>query len=139
MLRLRDVVFAFDIAEADHVLGEWLAAAADRPEDGWTRSELEAHMRTEHSTFTWLLEPMLERAGFEIREASYSANRVFAAYVCVKRYSARATGLRGRLPLPARLGRHQPDDRVRDAGGERDHRDDEERDADQSERRGHGP
>jgi len=27
---------------------------------------------------------MLERCGFEIRGAEYSANRVFAAYVCVK-------------------------------------------------------
>jgi RNA polymerase primary sigma factor len=44
------------------------------------REELEAHLREEHSTFTWLLEPMLERAGFEIVGASFSASRVFAAY-----------------------------------------------------------
>jgi hypothetical protein len=30
------------------------------------------------------LEPMLERAGFEIRPAVYGADQVSAAYVCVK-------------------------------------------------------
>jgi hypothetical protein len=51
--------------------------------EGWTRAELEAHVRDEHSTFTWLLEPVLERAGFEIREAERSS--AYAAYVCVRR------------------------------------------------------
>jgi ubiquinone/menaquinone biosynthesis C-methylase UbiE len=85
ILRLRDLVFAFDPGEADRALEAWLANAAERPEEGWTRSELERHLREEHSTFTWLLEPMVERAGFEIREASYAPPRIYAAYVCVKR------------------------------------------------------
>ncbi len=38
-------------------------------------------MRDEHSTFTWLLEPTIERAGFVIEEAEHSADGVFAAYV----------------------------------------------------------
>lgn len=29
----------------------------------------EEHVRDEHSTFTWLLEPMIERAGFAIEQA----------------------------------------------------------------------
>jgi SAM-dependent methyltransferase len=84
VLRLRDIAFAFDPGAAESFLGAWLAAAPDRPEEGWTRTELEAHLREEHSTFTWLLEPMLERAGFEIVEADYGSFRVFAAYVCRK-------------------------------------------------------
>ena len=37
VLRLRDLVFACDLAEADAVVEHWLeAAAADRPQDGWT-------------------------------------------------------------------------------------------------------
>ena len=83
-LRLRDLVFAFDPAEAERFIGAWLAAAPTRSEDGWTRSELEAHLRSEHSTFSWLLEPMLERAGFVIEEAEYGSERVFASYLCVK-------------------------------------------------------
>ena len=83
VLRLRDLVFSFPPAEAERFISRWLATAAERPEDGWTRPELESHLRDEYSTFTWLLEPMLERAGFEIREAEYDRGGIFAAYVCV--------------------------------------------------------
>jgi len=84
-LRLRDLVFAFDPAAAERFIGAWLAAAPRRSEEGWTRSELEAHLRDEYSTFTWILEPMLERAGFVIEEAEYGSQRTFASYLCVKR------------------------------------------------------
>jgi SAM-dependent methyltransferase len=82
VLRLRDLVFAFDPGDADRWIPDWLAGGAERREDGWTRSELESHLRDEHSTFTWLLEPMLERAGFEIRDAEYAPGKMYAAYVC---------------------------------------------------------
>ena len=54
-------------------------------EHGWTRDELAEHVRDEHSTFTWLLEAMIERAGFDIIDATYSASGVFARYLCKKR------------------------------------------------------
>jgi SAM-dependent methyltransferase len=84
LLRLRDLVFSFDPDEAGPIIEAWLARAPKRPEEGWTRSELEEHVREEHSTFSWLLEPMLERAGFAIRDASYSETRTYAAYLCTK-------------------------------------------------------
>ena len=84
LLRLRDIVFSFDPDEADHAIDRWLAAAPERAEDVWTRSELEAHLRTEYSTFTWVLEPMIERCGFSIREAHYSQAGTFADYLCVR-------------------------------------------------------
>lgn len=84
VLRLRDLVFSCGPDEVEAVVDAWLAAAPERPEHGWTRAELETHLRTEHSTFSWLLEPMLERAGFSIREAEYGAGRTHAAYVCVR-------------------------------------------------------
>jgi SAM-dependent methyltransferase len=82
-LFLRDLVFSFDPGEAEEAIEAWLAGAAEHASAGWTRAELEAHVREEHSTFTWLLEPLLERAGFGIREAERSA--AYAAYVCVRR------------------------------------------------------
>jgi len=86
ILRLRDLVFAFDLPEARARVAEWIdATAAERPEDGWTRDELEEHVRDEHSTFSWLLEPMLERAGFEIADVDYGRLGVYAAYTCVRR------------------------------------------------------
>jgi ubiquinone/menaquinone biosynthesis C-methylase UbiE len=85
VLRLRDLVFAFGPTEADRFIEEWLAGAPSHPDDGWTRTELEQHLREEHSTFSWLLEPMLEHAGFEIRDVSYDSSRLYGAYVCAKR------------------------------------------------------
>jgi SAM-dependent methyltransferase len=84
ILRLRDLVFSFQPGEAMVAIEAWLAGAAEHPAEGWTRSELEEHVRDEHSTFAWLLEPMLTRAGFEIREVEHR-DGVYAAYVCVNR------------------------------------------------------
>jgi ubiquinone/menaquinone biosynthesis C-methylase UbiE len=82
-LRLWDVVYGFDAAEAPSVLERWFASApSDAVDEGWTRAELEEHVRDEHSTFAWLLEPMIERAGFTIEDSTASADRMFARYVC---------------------------------------------------------
>jgi ubiquinone/menaquinone biosynthesis C-methylase UbiE len=84
VLRLRDLVYNFEPHEAGDFFEPWLANAPATPDRGWTRAELETHIRTEYSTFTWLLEPMLERAGFSIEERDTSA-RLYAAYTCVRR------------------------------------------------------
>jgi ubiquinone/menaquinone biosynthesis C-methylase UbiE len=85
VLRLRDLVYSFDLGQVDEVFEAWLAGAAKDAAFGWTRDELEVHIRTEFSTFSWLLEPMLERAGFAIEEVSHDPKRVYSAYTCVKR------------------------------------------------------
>jgi SAM-dependent methyltransferase len=84
ILRLRDLVYSFEPGDAEDAIETWLAGAPEDPSAGWTRPELEEHVREEHSTFTWLLEPMLERTGFEIREVDYRGT-TYAAYVCVHR------------------------------------------------------
>jgi ubiquinone/menaquinone biosynthesis C-methylase UbiE len=85
MLRLSDVVYGFEPAEAEACLERWMSeTASEAVEGGWTRAELEEHVRDEHSTFTWLLEPMIERAGFVIEQAEYSEDRIVARYRCVK-------------------------------------------------------
>jgi hypothetical protein len=82
---LRDVVYSFEAHQAEQTFERWFAEAATDPAEGWTQADLEEHVRDEHSTFTWLLEPMLERAGFEIRDRSLSATRTYAAYTCIRR------------------------------------------------------
>jgi SAM-dependent methyltransferase len=82
---LRDLVYSFELTEADAVIGAWLSRAPDQPAAGWTAAELATHVREEYSTYSWLLEPMLLRAGFDISEAEYSTSRTFARYVCIKR------------------------------------------------------
>ena len=85
VLRLSDVVYGFEPAETEARLEQWMTQlASDDVEGGWTRAELEEHVRDEHSTFTWLLEPMIEKVGFTIEHAEYSDDGIFAHYRCVK-------------------------------------------------------
>jgi ubiquinone/menaquinone biosynthesis C-methylase UbiE len=81
VLRLWDVIYNFSLSEAEHRLNEWCATISDDVEVGWTRTDIEEYIRDEHSTFTWLCEPMLERSGFKIEDASYSPDGLFARYV----------------------------------------------------------
>jgi ubiquinone/menaquinone biosynthesis C-methylase UbiE len=85
VLRLSDVVYSFEPADAEQCIEAWITEtmAAD-VEGGWTRAELAEHVRDEHSTFTWLLEPMIERAGLEIVASDHDASGVLARYVCRK-------------------------------------------------------
>ena len=81
MLVLRDLVYEFEPAETDDRIEEWLDGAAPDPAEGWTRHELEEHVRSEHSTFAWLLEPLLAHAGFEILDRDVRGG-IYATYVC---------------------------------------------------------
>jgi SAM-dependent methyltransferase len=83
-LRLHDLIFSFDPREGEHIIEAWLASAVEQPERGWTRTEIEKDVREEHITFSWLLEPMLERAGFTIQDARHHASRCYSAYTCVR-------------------------------------------------------
>jgi ubiquinone/menaquinone biosynthesis C-methylase UbiE len=83
VLRLWDVVYGFEPGEAETRIEAWCATGGgpEEVESGWSRAELEEHVRDEHSTFTWLLEPMIERAGFTIESAERSEDGIFARYV----------------------------------------------------------
>jgi ubiquinone/menaquinone biosynthesis C-methylase UbiE len=81
VLRLWDVVYDFAPAEAEARIEAWCATGGDTVEAEWSRAELEEHVRDEHSTFTWLLEPMIARSGFEIAHAEHSEDGIFAKYL----------------------------------------------------------
>jgi len=81
ILRVRDLVFDFDPDEADEFIPAWMEGGVDDPRRGWTPDELAEHVRLEFSTYRWLFEPMLERAGFEILTVEY-ARRAYGAYTC---------------------------------------------------------
>jgi ubiquinone/menaquinone biosynthesis C-methylase UbiE len=82
LLRVRDLLFGCEVDEVSAVVERWLDGAAQDSSVGWTRSELETHLREEHSTFTWLFEAMLRHAGFDILEADFHASRMYAADTC---------------------------------------------------------
>jgi hypothetical protein len=41
------------------------------------------HIKDEHSTFSWIMEGMLERAGFKLESRNYK-NSFITAYLCTK-------------------------------------------------------
>jgi ubiquinone/menaquinone biosynthesis C-methylase UbiE len=84
VLRLRDLVYDFQPSQAEEVFGRWLDDAADDPAWGYTSADFAEHIRTEHSTFRWLLEPMLAATGFEIVTAEFRGS-VYGAYTCRRR------------------------------------------------------
>lgn len=84
VLRVRDLFLSCRVDEVHGVVEAWLRGAAEHSEQGWTRAELETHLREEYSTFTWLFEPMLQQAGFEIHDATYSESRIYAGYTCMR-------------------------------------------------------
>jgi SAM-dependent methyltransferase len=81
IFRLWDVAYSFDPNEAEERIEAWCAPYGDEVERDWARWEIEEHVRDEHSTFTWLLERMLERTGFSVEVAEYSADGFDARYL----------------------------------------------------------
>jgi hypothetical protein len=78
------VVDLVDPGEAQVFHQAWLDSAPSDLARGWTWAQLAEHVRTELSTFTWFFEPMLERAGFEVRARLLSDDGISAAYTCVR-------------------------------------------------------
>ena len=81
IFRLWDVAYHFSPDEAEERVEEWCAPHGDEVDGDWARWEMEEHVRDEHSTFTWLLEPMFERTGFSIEAADYSDDGFDARYL----------------------------------------------------------
>jgi len=81
VLRLWDVVYSFDPADAEDRIEAWCATGSAPDAGGWSRAELEEHVRDEHSTYSWLLEAMMRRTGFTIEDAEYSEDGIFARYL----------------------------------------------------------
>jgi FkbM family methyltransferase len=84
VLRLRDLVFDCEPSEIEPVIDRWMANAASDPARGYTANDFASHLRTEHSTMRWLLEPMLDHAGFDIVSVEYRV-RVYGTYTCIRR------------------------------------------------------
>lgn len=86
VLRLRDLVFDFAPAEAEERIDAWMSGAVHDPAAGWTAEELAEHVRSEFSTYSWLLDSLLDRTGFDILERSFRRS-AYGAYTCRRRSS----------------------------------------------------
>ena len=77
---LRDVVFSFKAEHYESSVESWFQRMQEK--SGFSREDCEAHVREEYSTYTWVLEGFLERAGFQIVEKSCPGPE-YAEYICV--------------------------------------------------------
>lgn len=82
-LYLRDVVYSFDIDDSIQAIDTWIDTVASSGDDGFSHEEFEAHVREEFSTFGWIIEGLLQRTGFKIEKAEYTAP-TYANYLCIK-------------------------------------------------------
>jgi putative AdoMet-dependent methyltransferase len=81
-LCLRDVVYSFDPAEHGEFLDEFISKAAEKAGHQFA-SSISEHVRNEYSTMDWIMQGMIERAGFRIEKAKYSQG-FFALYLCTR-------------------------------------------------------
>ncbi|MBF2047636.1 MAG: class I SAM-dependent methyltransferase [Elainella sp. C42_A2020_010] len=84
---LWDTVFSFPPSEFQAHIQTWMARAAIPMGEGWTVTDFETHVRDEYTTFSWILERMLEETGFVI-ETVERASSVITAYTCRKKCSS---------------------------------------------------
>jgi SAM-dependent methyltransferase len=84
ILRLHALIYDFQPSEAEDVFGPWLDGAASDPTAGYTCEDYATHIRTEHSTFRWLFEPVLTAVGLEIVTVDF-VRSLYGAYTCVRR------------------------------------------------------
>ena len=81
-LCLRDVVYSFNPAEHGKFLDEFISKAAEKAGPQFA-SSISDHVKNEYSTMDWVMQGMIERAGFEIERTSHS-HGFFALYLCMK-------------------------------------------------------
>jgi len=82
VLYLRDVVFRFEPGRYAEVFDKWVGDVAETFGEECMSAQAESHIRREFSTFGWIMEGLLTRAGFEVEQADYSER--LAAYLCRK-------------------------------------------------------
>jgi ubiquinone/menaquinone biosynthesis C-methylase UbiE len=80
-LYVSDVVFSFPIEEYEAQFNGWI--------DWWNETvgpemvpHAERHIREKYSTFGWIMEGLLTRAGFRIDKVDY--DEIIAEYLCIK-------------------------------------------------------
>jgi putative AdoMet-dependent methyltransferase len=81
-LYLFDVVFRSDMAGYETRFDGWIQSMAEKVGAEFA-AEAETHIRDEYSTFDWIMEGLLNRAGFQIDHAEYM-DGFSAAYLCTK-------------------------------------------------------
>lgn len=76
---LHDVVFSFDTRNFEKAVEDWI----NQSNDDRMRKNMSKHISEEFSTTNWIMEGLIEHAGFSIEFQEYKSD-FFASYLCVK-------------------------------------------------------
>jgi len=80
---LFDVIFSFPVERYEAAAAQFVDAMSGQM--GPTgQSEPATHIRDEYSTYSWIMEGLIERAGFRIDNVNYT-NEFLAGYLCTKK------------------------------------------------------
>ncbi|MCI0713143.1 MAG: methyltransferase domain-containing protein [Chloroflexi bacterium] len=85
ILYLKDIIYSFPVSTYQDTINQWIKDVAKPADKGFTRQEFELHVREEFSTFSWIIENMLTRTGFEILESD-TRNPTYGEFIAVKRW-----------------------------------------------------
>jgi putative AdoMet-dependent methyltransferase len=78
---LGDVIFSFGVDEITRKLEDWINYSKNIDDEFY--KDTITHIKKEYSTFTWIIEGMLDRVGFQFKKLNESNN--FIAYLCQKK------------------------------------------------------
>lgn len=81
-LCLRDVVFGFGIKDHERLIENYISRASEKMGDEFA-GRIAAHVKNEYSTMDWIMEGMIERAGFKLEKKDYQDGFI-GAYFCTK-------------------------------------------------------
>ncbi len=79
---LKDVVYSLPVERVNESIEEWIRGIGAGAGATMAR-QARVHVRDEYSTYEWIMEEMLYRAGFYIESAEYN-EEFLAEYVCIK-------------------------------------------------------
>ena len=96
---LRDLIYSCNPGEIEQVLQNWLDNATDDPSVGWTRAELETHIRDEYSPFSWLVTLKSDGTVCEHSRPCMDRFTVHARRVIPVRTSSTSVTVAARLPV----------------------------------------
>ena len=82
ILYIFDVVFHFSPAEYETRINNWIGAS-EKIFGEKLKQEIKIHIRDEYSTFNWIMEEMLKRAGFVVEKVN-TPDGMITEYFCKK-------------------------------------------------------
>jgi putative AdoMet-dependent methyltransferase len=79
---LEDVVFSFEPNSYGIAIQKWIDQAAALG-TSFSKSDFEGHVREEYSTYSWIMEAIIQKAGFKVLKPGL-ASPTIATYLCQK-------------------------------------------------------